>query len=174
MIGFFYYWYCHFVSLLYVFGITIYCTRTLHIVYDRFRLLLVLSCDLSPIGIWYHYMLHKNMTQCVSYVSFTTGIVMSSLSLVFGITICCTRTRHIAYGRFPLLLVLSCLLSPLGIWYHHLLHTNTTHCVWQVSLTTVIVMSSLSFRYLVSPSVAHEHDTLCIIDFFFYWYCHFV
>jgi hypothetical protein len=71
-----------------------------------------------------------------------------------------------------LLLVLSCRLSPLGIWYHHLLHTNMTHCVWYVSFTTGIVMSSLSVRYLVSPSVAHEHYTLCMIGFFYYWYCH--
>jgi uncharacterized membrane protein len=130
MIDFLYYWYCHFVSLLYVFGITIYCTRSLHIVYDRFYLLLVLSCRLSPIGIWYHYMLHTNMAHCVWYVSFTTGIAMSFLRLVFGITICYTWTRHIVNDSFPLLLVLLCLLSPLGIWYHHLLHTNMTHCAW--------------------------------------------
>jgi hypothetical protein len=89
-----------------------------------------------------------------------------SLLYVFGITICCTRTWHIVYDRFLLLLVLSCRLSPLGIWYHHMLHTNMTHCVWYVSFTTGIVMSSLSVRYLVSPSVAHEHDTLCMICFF--------
>jgi hypothetical protein len=130
MIDFFYYWYCHFDSLLYVFGITIYCTRTLHIMYDRFRLQLVLSCRVSPISIWYHHILHTNTTHYVWYVSFTTGIIMSSLRLVFGITIYCTGTRHIVYERFPLLLMLSCLLSPLGIWYHHLLHTNTTQCVW--------------------------------------------
>jgi hypothetical protein len=62
-------------------------------------------------------------TQCVVFVC------VVSLLYVFGITICCTRTLHIVYDRFLLLLVLSCRLSPLGIWYHHLLHTNTTHCV---------------------------------------------
>jgi hypothetical protein len=141
MKGFFYYWYCH-------------------------------VC-LTPFGIWYHHLLQMNTNHCVWYVSFTTGIIMSSLSLrssvilllpllgiwyhhllhtnmvhcvwcffyywychvvslleVFGITICCTRTWHIVYNRFPLLLVLSCRLSPLGSWYHHLLHTNTAHCVW--------------------------------------------
>ena len=173
MIGFFYHWYCHVVSLLYVFGITICCTRTWHIVYDMFLLLLVLSCRLSPLGVWCHHMLHTNMTHCVWYVSFTTGIVMSSLLLVFGIIICCTRTGHIAYDMFLLLLVLWCL-SPLGSWYHHMLHTNTTHCVWYVSLSAGIFMSSHSFRYLVSPSVAHDNDTLCMMCFSFYWYCHVV
>jgi hypothetical protein len=176
-------------------------------VYDRFLLLLVLSCLLSPLGIWCHHMLHMNTTHCAWYVSFTTAIVMSSLSfrylvspyvghehdtlcmigffyhwychvvsllLVFGITICCTRTWHSVYDRFFFLLVLSCRLSSLGSWYHHLLHTNMTHCVWYVSFTTSIVMSSLSFRYLVSPYVAQEHDTLCMICFFYYWYCHVV
>jgi hypothetical protein len=125
--------------------------------YDRFPLLLVLLCRLTPLGIWYHHLLHMNATHCVWYVSFTTGIVISSLSFFYHtqcvvfvcnrwgyqipkgerrhdntsskgnlITICCTRTLHIVYDRFLLLLVLSCRLSPLGIWYHHLLHTNTT------------------------------------------------
>jgi hypothetical protein len=52
-----------------------------------------------------------------------------SLLYVFGITTCWTRTQHIVYDRFLLLLVLSCRLSPLCIWYHHLLDTNTTHCL---------------------------------------------
>ena len=172
-----------------------------------FPLLLVLSCRLSPLCIWFHHQFHTSTAHCVWYVYFTTGIIMSSLSFrylispsvahehytlcmicffyywychvvslryVCGITICCTRTWHIVYDKFLWLLVLSCRLSPLGIWYHHLLHTNTTHCVWYVSFTTGIVMSSLSFWYLISPSVAQEHDTLCMIGFFYYWYCHVV
>jgi hypothetical protein len=91
-------------------------------------------------------------------------------TLVFGITICCTWALHIVYDRFPLLLLLIWLLSPLGIWYHHLLDTNTAHCLWYVSLSTGIVMSSLPFRYLVSPFVAHEHYALCMIGFLYYWY----
>jgi hypothetical protein len=59
------YWYCHVVSLRLVFGVTMCCTRTLHSVYDMLPLLLVLSCRLSPLGIWYHHQLHTNMTHCV-------------------------------------------------------------------------------------------------------------
>ena len=57
-------------------------------------------------------------------------------------------------------------LTPLGIWYHHLLDMNTTYRVWYVSLSTGIFMSSHFFRYLVSPSVALEQYTLCMICFF--------
>jgi hypothetical protein len=32
----------------------------------------------------------------------------------------------------------------------------------------------LSYRYLVSLYVAHEHGTLCMICFLYYWYCHVV
>jgi hypothetical protein len=144
MIGFFYYSYCHVVSLRLVFGITLCCTRTQHYT----------VCMLGFVYYWYCHVV--------------------SLLYVFGITICCTRTWNIVYDRFLLLLVLSCRLPPLGIWYHHLLHTNMTHCVWYISFTTGIVISSPSFRYLVSPSVAHEHYTLCMIGFIYYWYCHFV
>jgi hypothetical protein len=84
-----------------------------------------------------------------------------------------TNTTHcVWYVSFSTGIVMR--LSPFGIWYHHLLHTNMTHCVWYVSFTTGIFMSSLPVRYWVSPSVAHEHDTLCMIGFVYYWYCHVV
>jgi hypothetical protein len=73
---------------------------------------------------------HEHDTLCMICFFYNWYCPVVSLRLVFGITICCTRTWHIVYDRFRLLLVLFCLLTPLCIWYHHLLHTNMTHCVW--------------------------------------------
>jgi hypothetical protein len=120
------------------------------------------------------FVAHENYTSWIKGFFYYWYFHVVSLLKVFGITICCTGTLHIVYDRFPLLLVLSCLLSSLGIWHHHLLHMNMPHCVCYVFSTTGIVMSSLSVWYLISPYVAHEHYTLCMIAFFYYRYYHVV
>ena len=143
--------------------------------YEMFRLLLVWSY--LSYSFWYLVspsVAHEHYASCMTCFSFYWHFHVFFLLYVIGIIICCTRPRHIVYDRFLVLLVLWCRLSPLGIWYHHLLHTNMTHCVWYVSFTTGIVLSSLSVWYLVSPYVAHEHYTVCMIGFVYYWYCHVV
>ena len=110
------------------------------------------------------YVAHGHYTLCM--LCFFFLLVCSCLLCPLGIwhlRMLHMNTTHIVYDMFLLLLVLSCRLSPLDIWYHYMLHMNTTHSVWYVSRSTGIVMLSLSFRYLVSPSVAQGHYTLCMI-----------
>jgi hypothetical protein len=104
VICFCFYWYFHVVSL--------------HIIHN-------VSCSCATDGDTKYLTERDDMTIPVVKKHIIHNVYCSSAT-----AICCTRTWHIVYDRFRLLLVLLCLLTPLCIWYPHLLHTNMTHCVW--------------------------------------------
>jgi hypothetical protein len=133
---------------------------------DMFLFLLVCSCRLTPLGIWYHHMLHTNTTHCVWYVK----PIIHNVSCSWATD---GDTKYLAERDDMTIPVVKetyhtqCVVFVCNIWWYQI-PNGVTHCVWYVSFTTGIVMSSLSFRYLVSPSVAHEHYTLCMIGFLYY------
>jgi hypothetical protein len=51
-------------------------------------------------------------------------------------------------------------LTPLGIWYHHLLDMNTTYRVWYVSLSTGIFMQST----IIITTMMKESSMIKMLD----------
>jgi hypothetical protein len=124
-----------------VFGITICCTRTWHIVYDRFLLLLLLSCRLTPLDIWYipnTYCLQQKWK--ANKYSPIPQFLLNHLGFKY------VRFERTWWILFQKQHYTSCMkyffyywychvcLTPLGIWYHHLLDMNTTYRVWYIYL----------------------------------------